>query len=55
MKHLKENNMGYWQHWYIAMSSSIALFIHAWFPNLLKYYASNKICPKRNEKSKIHK
>lgn len=55
MKHLKENNMGYWQHWYIAMSSSIALFVHAWFPNLLKYYASNKICPKRNEKSKIHK
>lgn len=54
MKHLKENNIGYWRHWWIAMSSSLALFIHAWFPNILKYYASNKICPK-NEKNKINR
>jgi hypothetical protein len=45
-KHLKEVNMTYWKHWKIAMSSGVALIIHAWFPNVLKDYASNKICKK---------
>ena len=43
MKHLKENNIGYWKHWGRAMSCSIALFIHAWLPFFFEDYASNKI------------
>ena len=43
MKHLKDNKMSYAQHWWRAMSMSIALFIHAWIPNLLKTYASDKM------------
>ena len=41
--------MGYWEHWYHAMTMSIALFIHAWLPFLFEYYASNKI-NKKNKK-----
>ena len=40
MRHLKDNNMTYWQHWWLAISSSAALFIHAWFPFILENYAS---------------
>ena len=43
MKHLKDNKMSYLQHWCRAMSMSIALFIHAWLPNVLESYASDKI------------
>ena len=43
MKHLKDNNMSYTQHWWRAMSMSVALFIHAWFPNVLSSYASDKM------------
>lgn len=43
MKHLKDNKMSYPQHWWRAMSMSIALFIHAWFPNVLASYASDKM------------
>jgi hypothetical protein len=43
IKHLKENNTGYWNHWWRAMSMSIALFIHAWIPDLLKTYASDRM------------
>ena len=50
MRHLKENKMTYWQHWLLAMSCSVALFIHAWLPFVLAYYASNKICPRHEEK-----
>ena len=42
-KHLKDNNMTYIQHWYRAMSMSIALFIHAFIPNVLETYASDKM------------
>ncbi len=41
--HLKENNLSYFGHWKRAMSMSIALFIHAWFPNTLKTYASERM------------
>ena len=37
-EHLKENNIGYWKHWWRAMKCSYALWIHAWFPNVLKDY-----------------
>ena len=43
IKHLKDNNVGYWEHWWRSMSCSIALFIHAWLPFVLEDYASNKI------------
>jgi hypothetical protein len=43
MKHLKDNDMSYFQHWWRAMSMSIALFIHAFIPNLLESYASEKM------------
>ena len=46
MKHLNYNKMSYWQHWKLAMKCSLALFIHAWYPDVLEDYASNKICPK---------
>jgi hypothetical protein len=29
------------------MKLSLALFIHAWVPNILKNYASDKICNKK--------
>tara|TARA_R100000008_G_C3578867_1_gene167072 strand:+ start:159 stop:311 length:153 start_codon:yes stop_codon:yes gene_type:complete len=44
MNHLKENKVGYWEHWWFAMKCSIALFIHAWFPNVLITYASDRLC-----------
>lgn len=47
MKHLKDNNVTYWYHWRFAMKVSLALFIHAWFPNVLEDYASNKLCGKK--------
>ena len=47
MKHLQKNNMSYWQHWWHATTSGIALLIHAWFPNVLEDYASNKLCNKQ--------
>ena len=46
MRHLKDNNMTYWQHWWLAISSSAALFIHGWFPNILENYASKNILSK---------
>ena len=48
MKHLKENKIGYWAHWLIAMKCSIALFIHACLADVLETYASDKIC--KNDK-----
>ena len=50
MRHLKDNNMTYWQHWWLAISSSAALFIHAWFPNILENYASKNILSKHLER-----
>ena len=43
MKHLKENNMSYWEHWWRAMKISTALCVHPWFPNLYKDYASKEL------------
>ena len=43
IKHLEENNMTYKDHWWRAMSMSVALFIHAWVPSLLSTYASDKM------------
>lgn len=54
MKHLKDNNITYWGHWWFAMKLSIALFIHAWFPNLFTNYASDKICSKQKEVNDVN-
>ena len=43
MNHLEENNVSYAHHWKRAMKMSIALFIHAWIPNCLEYYASEQL------------
>jgi|TARA_B100000424_G_C22861830_1_gene459266 hypothetical protein len=43
MSHLKENNMSYWEHWWRAIKISLALFIHAWLPNVLTDYASKEL------------
>ena len=42
-KHLKEQNMGYWEHWWRAIKCSIALFIHALIPDVLKDYTSKEL------------
>ena len=47
MKHLKENNMTYPEHFKRAMSMSLALFIHAFIPNMFPTYASNKMRDKK--------
>ena len=41
--HLKDNNLGYWEHWWRAMKLSGALFIHAFIPDVLTDYASKKL------------
>ena len=48
MKHLKQNKLGYLQHWFFAMKLSLALFVHAWYPDILETYVSDQIC--KNEK-----
>ena len=35
--------MNYWVHWLEAMKMSLALFIHAWLPNLYETYVSDKL------------
>jgi hypothetical protein len=46
MKHLRDANMGYWQHWLHATKIGLSLLIHAWFPGLLTTYASDHLCNK---------
>ncbi len=43
IKHIEENNTTYKDHWWRAMSMSIALFVHAWIPSLFPTYASDKM------------
>ena len=43
IKHLKESQMNYYSHWTRAMSMSVALFFHAFIPNLFPTYASDKM------------
>ena len=47
MKHLKENKMGYFEHWLRAMKLSGALFVHAFLPDVLSDYESKEL--QRNE------
>ena len=43
MKHLKENNMGYFEHLWFAWSMAMALLVHGLVPDLFTTYASDKI------------
>ena len=42
-KHLKEQNVNYFEHWRRAMKLSGALFIHAFLPDVLSDYASKEL------------
>ena len=42
-KHLQDNNMGYFEHWWRAIKISGALFIHAFLPDVLSDYASKEL------------
>ena len=43
-KHIREQNVGYWKHWWRAIKISGALIVHAFLPYVLSYYASNELC-----------
>ena len=43
-RHIREQNVGYWKHWWRAMKISGALFVHAFIPDVLSDYASKKLC-----------
>ena len=43
-KHLKEQKVGYFEHWWRAIKISGALFVHAFLPDVLSDYASKEIC-----------
>jgi hypothetical protein len=47
MKHLKENNMGYFQHLLFSWHLSLVLFIHGLFPCILTNYVSNRLLNKK--------
>jgi|TARA_B100002019_G_scaffold215404_1_gene188010 hypothetical protein len=42
-KHLTEQNVGYFEHWWRAMKISGALFIHAFLPDVLSDYATREL------------
>ena len=42
-RHLKEQNIGYFEHWWRAMKISGALFVDAFLPDILSDYASKEI------------
>jgi hypothetical protein len=42
--HLKDIDMGYFEHLYHAWSMAFALLLHGLFPFLLTDYASDKMC-----------
>ena len=44
IKHLKEQNVGYFTHCWRAIKISGALFVHAFLPDVLSDYASKEIC-----------
>jgi hypothetical protein len=48
-KHLKDNNISYWAHWFHSTKIGLALMVHAWFPNILTNYASDKLCKKTKD------
>ena len=49
MGHLRDNNISYWRHLAFALRLSLALFIHAFIPSVLKNYVTSKICKEKNK------
>ena len=45
-RHLREQGVGYFEHWYRAIKISLALLIHAFLPDVLCDYASKELCDK---------
>lgn len=43
MTHLSDSKTDYITHWRKAMGMSVALFVHAWIPELFKTYASERM------------
>jgi len=43
-KHLKQQQVGYIEHWWRAVKISGALLIHAFLPDVLSDYASKELC-----------
>jgi len=43
IKHLKEQEVGYWKHWWRAIRMCGALLIHAFLPDVLSDYASKEM------------
>ena len=43
IKPLKDQQMGYFEHWYRAIKLSFALFVHAFIPDLFSDYASKEL------------
>ena len=54
-QHLQKHDVSYFAHWKRAMQMSIALFIHAWIPDVLETYASEKMKKIPNQQSKLIK
>ena len=50
-KHLQDNNMGYFEHWWRAIKISGALFIHAFLPDVLSDYASKELNNDNNNRT----
>jgi hypothetical protein len=48
-KHIKDNNISYWEHWYNSTKIGLALLVHAWFPDILTDYASKNLCKETEE------
>ena len=44
MNHLREVNMGYFEHLRFAWLTAAGLVIHGLFPDLLVTYASDRLC-----------
>ena len=49
MEHLRDSGMSYLRHLAFALSLSLALFIHAFIPSVLKTYISDRICKNKNK------
>lgn len=48
IKHLEENNVGYFEHLFFALKIAGALAIHAVLPWFFKNYASDHLCKQQH-------
>jgi hypothetical protein len=52
IKHLEENNVGYFEHLFFALKIAAALAIHAVLPWFFKTYASDHLCKQQHPEQK---